>query len=126
MKALYGAVSIGGERNDFEEQELAPLMDRIAASPTPLPARTDVAVIGGGLPSASSALYLPRKGVAVTLCEKGEIGAEQSGRNWGWVRVMGRDAREIPLSLASLRLWDDLDRLTGAQTGFRRAGIIYT
>lgn len=105
---------------------MAPVMDRIAMSPTPLPARSDVVVIGGGIVGASTALYLAEKGVSVTLCEKGEIGAEQSGRNWGWVRVMGRDAREIPLSLASLRLWDELDRLTGAETGFRRAGIVYT
>ena len=100
--------------------------DPIPASPTPLPARTDVVVIGGGIIGASTALYLAQKGIAVTLCEKGAVGAEQSGRNWGWVRVMGRDAREIPLSLASLKLWDDLDRLTGAQTGFRRSGIVYT
>ena len=100
--------------------------DPVTTSPTPLPARTDVVVIGGGIIGASTALYLAEKGIAVTLCEKGAIGAEQSGRNWGWVRVMGRDAREIPLSLASLALWDDLDRLTGAGTGFRRTGIVYT
>ena len=101
-------------------------MDQIPPSPTLLPTRTDVVVIGGGITGASTALYLALKDIAVTLCEKGEIGAEQSGRNWGWVRVMGRDAREIPLSLASLRLWDDLDGLTGTGTGFRRAGIVYT
>ena len=105
---------------------MAPVIDRIPASPTPLAVGADVVVIGGGIIGASTALYLAARGVAVTLCEKGEIGAEQSGRNWGWVRVMGRDEREIPLSLASQRLWDDLDRLTGGETGFRRAGILYT
>ena len=38
------------------------------------------------------------------LCEKGIIGGEQSGRTWGWTRVMGRDVREIPLGLESLKL----------------------
>jgi len=28
-------------------------------------------------------LFLAEKGHAVVLCEKGQIGAEQSSRNWG-------------------------------------------
>ena len=59
------------------------------------------------------------------LCEKGEIQGEQSGRNWGWVRVMGRDKREIPLALQSQRLWQELSKEPGIETGFRRAGILY-
>ena len=39
------------------------------------------------------------------LCEKGEIGAEQSSRNWGWCRQQGRDPREIPLVMKSLERW---------------------
>ena len=54
----------------------------------------------------------------MTLCEKGGIAHEQSGRNWGWVRVMGRDPAEIPLGLDSLRLWAGMDRLVGTETGF--------
>ena len=80
---------------------MLPVMDLVPPSATPLPAKTDVVVIGGGIAGSATALYLAHKGVSVALCEKGEIGAEQSGRNWGWVRVMGRDKREIPLSLAS-------------------------
>ena len=47
------------------------------------PARSDVVIVGGGIVGVSAALYLARKGVSVTLCEKGRIGAEQSSRNWG-------------------------------------------
>ena len=59
------------------------------------------------------------------LCEKGRIGGEQSSRNWGWCRTMGRDAREIPLAIESLRLWRGMNARTGRETGFRQAGIAY-
>jgi glycine/D-amino acid oxidase-like deaminating enzyme len=72
-----------------------------------------------------TALFLAKEGVSVTVCEKGEVGHEQSGRNWGWVRIMGRDASEIPLGLESMRLWDEMDKLVGGDTGFTRSGIVY-
>ncbi len=90
-----------------------------------LPARADVVVVGGGIIGASTALFLARKGVSVLLCEKGAIAAEQSSRNWGWCRKMGRDPRELPLAIESLRLWREMDTLTGAQTGWRESGILY-
>lgn len=90
-----------------------------------LPARTEVAVIGGGIIGVCTAYWLAARGVAVTLLEKGEIAAEQSSRNWGWVRSMGRDLAEIPLALASLRLWDDWRTTLGEDTGFTRTGIWY-
>lgn len=90
-----------------------------------LPAASDVVVIGGGIIGIATALFLAREGISVTVCEKGEVGHEQSGRNWGWVRVMGRDPGEIPLGLESMRLWEDMDRLVGGDTGFTRSGIVY-
>lgn len=90
-----------------------------------LPARSEVVVVGGGIIGVTTALYLAERGVEVTLCEKGGIGHEQSGRNWGWVRVMGRDPGEIPLGLESQRLWDAMSTLTNAELGYRRSGILY-
>ncbi|WEX77112.1 FAD-binding oxidoreductase [Sinorhizobium numidicum] len=90
-----------------------------------LPPRADVVIIGGGIIGVSTALFLAERGVQVVLCEKGILGGEQSSRNWGWVRVMGRDRREIPLAMASLKIWDTLDARVGGETGFRRSGILY-
>jgi glycine/D-amino acid oxidase-like deaminating enzyme len=89
------------------------------------PARADVVIVGGGIVGVSAAFFLARKGISVVLCEKGHIAGEQSSRNWGWVRKMRRDPREIPLIIESLRLWQDMNATTGAETGFRRTGILY-
>lgn len=90
-----------------------------------LPQVVDVAVIGGGIVGATVALYLARAGVNVAIFEKGLFGAEQSSRNWGWVRQMGRDPRELPLAMASMREWAGLNATTGEETGFRVKGITY-
>lgn len=91
-----------------------------------LPKEVDVVVIGGGIIGTSTTLELAERGLRVALCEKGGIGQEQSSRNWGWVRISRRDPREIPLMAEALRLWADLDRRTGRDTGYRRAGIVFT
>ena len=90
-----------------------------------LPAEADVVVIGGGIIGASTALFLAERGVSVALCEKGTIAGEQSSRNWGWCRKMGRDLAEIPLAVESLRLWEALNARTNAETGFRQTGVVY-
>jgi len=103
---------------------MSPPVDRVA-SDTTQPSRCGVVVIGGGIIGTSTALFLAERGHSVVLCEKGEIGAEQSSRNWGWCRTMGRDAREIPLALESLRLWRGMNERIGRETGFRQAGVVY-
>jgi glycine/D-amino acid oxidase-like deaminating enzyme len=102
---------------------MSPPVDPVASDAT-LPARTGVVVIGGGIIGVSTALSLAEKGHAVVLCEKGRIGGEQSSRNWGWCRTMGRDEAEIPLAMESLRLWRGMNQRIGRDTGFRQAGIL--
>src|SRR5450631_2515089 len=90
-----------------------------------MPAATSVVVIGGGIIGTFAALTLAARGIPVVLCEKGFIGCEQSSRNWGWCRQAGRDVREMPLIVQSLRLWRDMNRFTEADTGFRECGVLY-
>lgn len=101
-----------------------PALDLVETDPS-LPGSADVVIIGGGIIGVSTALFLAERGVEVVLCEKGVLGGEQSSRNWGWVRVMGRDRREIPLAMEALKIWDTLDARVGGETGFRRSGILY-
>jgi glycine/D-amino acid oxidase-like deaminating enzyme len=103
---------------------MAPRVDSVQSDEV-LPARADVVIIGGGIIGTSAALFLAEKGVSVALCEKGHIAGEQSSRNWGWCRKMGRDPRELPLIIESLRLWQGMNERVEAETGFRQPGIMY-
>jgi len=94
--------------------------------PPMVPAAADVVVIGGGIVGVSTAWFLAKQGVNVVLCEKGHVAGEQSGRNWGWVRVQGRDTREIPMMLESLRIWGELKNEIGEDVGFTRGGCFFT
>ncbi|HFC05655.1 MAG TPA: FAD-binding oxidoreductase [Rhizobiales bacterium] len=103
----------------------------MAPQPTPvisdetLPDQTDVIVIGGGIIGVTTALELAERGIAVTLLEKGIIAGEQSSRNWGWVRQMGRDPSEIPLIVKSTELWKGLSRRIGTDVKYQQCGITY-
>jgi glycine/D-amino acid oxidase-like deaminating enzyme len=103
---------------------MGPYVDSVTSDEV-MPATARVVVIGGGIIGTSAALTLASRGISVVLCEKAWIACEQSSRNWGWCRQAGRDEREMPLILESLRLWRDMDRVTGSETGFRTCGVMY-
>lgn len=90
-----------------------------------LPDVTTVVVIGGGIVGLTAALVLAERGIPVVVIEKGRIAAEQSSRNLGWIRKMGRGKADVPLALASDRLWADMPERLGADVGYRQAGIMY-
>lgn len=90
-----------------------------------VPAEADVVVVGGGIVGVSTAYFLAESGLRVVLCEKGVVAGEQSSRNWGWCRTMGRDPREIPLMLESLSIWQGLNARISEETGFRQTGTLY-
>lgn len=103
---------------------MSPPVDPVQSDPT-LPKSADVVIIGGGIIGAATAYYLAKRGMSVALVEKGRIAGEQSSRNWGWCRQQDRDEAEIPLIMESLRIWDNLGTEIGADTGFRRTGVLY-
>jgi sarcosine oxidase, subunit beta len=91
----------------------------------PLPAETDVAVIGGGIAGAAMAFYLAREGVEVVLLDRAELNREASGTNAGSFHLQlaihqlsgkGTDSdrdrllADARLSLEAYGLWQELDR----------------
>ena len=95
-------------------------------SSTNAPEAADVVIIGGGIIGVSAAYFLAKDGINVCLCEKGYISGEQSGRNWGFVRIQGRDEREIPMVLESQRIWRYFASETDINTGYEEGGCLFT
>lgn len=103
---------------------MSPPVQRVV-SDEKLPASADIVVIGAGIAGSAAAYWLAKKGHSVALLDKGNVGGEQSSRNWGWCRQQHRDLRELPLAMKSLEIWGDLNRELGRETGFRRTGLVY-
>jgi glycine/D-amino acid oxidase-like deaminating enzyme len=104
-------------------------MSIIATSPiqfsAPLPASTDVVIIGGGIIGVMTAWFLAKRGIKSVICEKGRIAGEQSSRNWGWIRQQGRDPAELPIMIEALRIWKTLQGDCGEDLGFTQSGVLY-
>lgn len=103
---------------------MAPAIIPVLTS-TDIPAATTVVIIGGGIVGLTAALTLAERHIPVVVLEKGRIAGEQSSRNLGWVRKTSRIAEDIPLALASDRLWAGMAERTGSDVGYRQAGIMF-
>jgi sarcosine oxidase subunit beta len=75
----------------------------------------DAIVIGGGLHGCCTALHLAKKGLSVLVIEKNTVGRHASGVNAGGVRRLVRDVAELPLSMAAMDRWFDLESLLGPE-----------
>src|SRR5258708_1508524 len=86
---------------------------------------TDVAIIGGGLVGTWTAYFLRKRGHAVAVIEKGAIGSQASGVNFGNVRLEGRHPTEFPLALRAHELWEQIEQLVGETCEFVACGHSY-
>jgi glycine/D-amino acid oxidase-like deaminating enzyme len=101
------------------------VMARIRLRPDAFPEAADVVVIGGGIMGSAAAYYLAKAGLDVVLVEKDKVAAQQSGRNWGFVRTQYRDPAELPIALEALAVWPSLERELGAPIAWQRSGCIF-
>src|SRR5438876_11812170 len=86
---------------------------------------TDVAIIGGGLVGSWTAYFLRKRGHSVAVIEKGAVGSQASGVNFGNVRLQGRHPAEFPLALRAHDQWERLEHLIGERCEFSACGHFY-
>jgi glycine/D-amino acid oxidase-like deaminating enzyme len=91
----------------------------------PLPDHADCVVIGGGIVGVMAAYWLARAGQSVVLVEKGRVAGEQSSRNWGWIRIQGRDPAEIPIMVEAAQHWRNLAPQLDTDIGLTQGGALY-
>jgi glycine/D-amino acid oxidase-like deaminating enzyme len=96
-----------------------------ASEPVDLPDAADVVIVGAGIMGCAAAYFLARRGVRAVVLDKGRIGAQQSTRAWGFVRVQARDPAEVPMMLESLRLWRRLEAELNADLEWREGGCLF-
>ena len=82
----------------------------------------DVIVIGGGLHGAATAFHLARRGVKTLVLERSAVARHASGASAGGVRTLGRDVREIPLSLIAAEMWRHIRDLVNDDCGYHEHG----
>lgn len=109
----------------FSAQVGDPLGQGTAADSPPLPKRADAVVVGGGIIGCASAYELARTGLSVVLIERDTVSAQQSSRNWGFVRTQYRDPLELPLAVEALAIWPRLEAELQEPIGWRRTGCVF-
>lgn len=82
----------------------------------------DVLILGGGGAGCSAALHLARRGARVVLLERGLVGSQATGVNYGGVRQQGRSEADLPLARRSREIWGRLRELVGSDCEFDPCG----
>jgi sarcosine oxidase subunit beta len=86
--------------------------------------QADVIIVGGGIMGSATAFFLRQRGRSVILLERGLLGQQASGTNFGNVRRQGRFLPQLPLANRSLDIWRRLPQLIGEDVEFLPSGHI--
>ncbi|WP_256251517.1 NAD(P)/FAD-dependent oxidoreductase, partial [Burkholderia ubonensis] len=65
------------------------------------------------------------RGLKAVVLDKSRLAGQQSARAWGFVRQQGREAPEVPLMMAGMRIWEGLEAALGFDLEWRQGGCLY-
>jgi D-hydroxyproline dehydrogenase subunit beta len=85
----------------------------------------EVAVVGAGIVGAATARELAVRGVRVVLLDRGEVSGGSTGLGEGNVLASDKEpGPELELTLAGLRVYDELEERLGDEAQIRRKGAL--
>jgi sarcosine oxidase subunit beta len=92
----------------------------------PIPARVDVAIVGGGIMGLSLAYNLARiSKLKIAVVERSYLVSGASGRNGGGIRMQWGDAGNVALMQESIRICERLAQELGINLWFRQGGYLF-
>ncbi len=101
-------------------------MPATLASEGTLPARAEIAIVGGGVVGLAIAYYLARRGLTdVVVIERGYLAEGASGRNGGGVRQQWSTEINIRLMQESVELCRRFAVDVGVNVWFRQGGYLF-
>jgi sarcosine oxidase subunit beta len=91
----------------------------------PLPARSEVVVVGGGVMGTSTAFHLAEAGVGVLLLERGQLAGGSTSKAAGGVRAQFSDPLNIVLGARGLEAFARFGERPGQQIDLHRNGYMF-
>jgi sarcosine oxidase subunit beta len=122
---------IPGNEDDEEDESRADVSGEIRLPATleaagPVPARAEIAIVGGGVMGLAIAYYLARRGLEdVVVLERGYLAEGASGRNGGGVRQQWSTEINIRLMQESVELCRRFAVDVGVNVWFRQGGYLF-
>jgi sarcosine oxidase, subunit beta len=121
----------GNSDDEEEDESRADVSGEIRLPATleakgPVPARTEIAIVGGGVMGLAIAYYLARRGLEdVVVLERGYLAEGASGRNGGGVRQQWSTEINIRLMQESVELCRRFAVDVGVNVWFRQGGYLF-
>lgn len=94
----------------------------LAFKETPIVATSSAIVVGGGITGTATAYELSKRGVDVTVLERGQLHAMGSGWTLAGVRQSGRKSEELAIAREAIHRWEILGEELGADLEYRQEG----
>jgi D-hydroxyproline dehydrogenase subunit beta len=85
----------------------------------------DVVIVGAGIVGCATAYELTKRGVPVTLVDRGEVSSGTTGLGEGNALCSDKDAGpELELAVAGMPLFDEIEEVVGEPARIRRKGAL--